>query len=188
MSLEDIAFAMIRPSLADFPRYALPPGYHFRAYQPGDDRIWTEIQMAAEPFIKFDDTMFSREFGDRLAALADRMFFIETDAGRAVGSITAWWDDDWRNSGDWGRIHWVVIHPDFQRLGLTKPMMTQAMDRLAQSHQRATLGTSSGRPWAVKVYLDFGFTPDPTQLDDPKIYGAWQQVQAVIQHPVLAAL
>lgn len=188
MSLEDISFAMIRPTLADFPRYTLPLGYHFRTYQPGDERAWTEIQLAAEPFIKFDDTMFSREFGDRLDALADRMFFIENDAGRVVGSITAWWDDDWRNSGDWGRIHWVVIHPDFQRLGLTKPMMTQAMDRLAQSHQRATLGTSSGRPWAVKVYLDFGFTPDPTQLDDPKIYGAWQQVQAVIQHPVLAAL
>ena len=188
MPSEDIAFTMICPSLENFPRYALPSGYHFRAYQPGDERIWTEIQVAAEPFIKFDDAMFSKEFGDRLAALPDRMFFVETDTGRAVGSITAWWDTDWRSSGDWGRIHWVVVHPAYQRRGLTKPMMTHAMQRLAQSHQRATLGTSSGRPWAVKVYLDFGFIPNPAELDDSNITRAWQQVQTVIQHPVLAEL
>ena len=67
-------------------------------------------------------------------------------------------------------------------------MMTHAMQILAQHHMRATLGTSSGRPWAVKVYLDFGFTPDVTELTNPKIQAAWQKVQAVIQHPQLAAL
>jgi GNAT superfamily N-acetyltransferase len=166
----------------------LPAGYRFRTYQPGDERTWTEIQAAAEPFINIDDTLFRREFGEQLAALPDRMFFIETAEGHAVGSITAWWDSNWRDSGDWGRIHWVVIHPDYQRRGLAKPMMTQATRRRAQSHQRATLGTSSGRPWAVKVYLDFGFVPEPSELTNPAIDAAWQQVQTVIQHPVLAAV
>ena len=185
MLLEDIAFNMNRLTMTDFPIYTLPAGYQFRAYRPGDERIWTEIQVDSEPFIKFDDTMFERQFGTQLDALPDRMYFVETDAGRAIASITAWWDANWRDTGDWGRIHWVVVHPDYQRRGLTKPMMTHAMRRLAQSHARATLGTSSGRPWAVKVYLDFGFMPDPAELSDPKIYQAWQDVQTIIQHPVL---
>ena len=185
---QDTSFNMVCPSLENFPEYTLPAGYRFRNYRPGDDQTWTEVQAAAEPFITIDDAMFDREFGDQLDALPDRMFFIETDEGRPVGSITAWWDPNWRGTGDWGRIHWVVIHPDFQRRGLTKPMMTHAMHRLAQSHQRATLGTSSGRPWAVKVYLDYGFTPDPSELSNPKIYAAWQQVQSIIHHPVLDAI
>jgi len=188
MLMEDVAFNMNRPTMADFPIYALPAGYQFRTYQPGDDRTWTAIHLASEPFIKFDDSMFERQFGTQLDALPDRMYFVETDAGRAIASITAWWDANWRDTGDWGRIHWVVVHPDYQRRGLTKPMMTHAMRRLAQSHTRATLGTSSGRPWAVKVYLDFGFAPDPAELADPKIYQAWQAVQAVIQHPSLQPL
>ncbi len=185
MPAQDIAFNMNRANMVGFPQHSLPTGYHFRPCQPGDERTWTAIQLAAEPFIKFDDAMFDRQFGDHLDALPDRMFFVETEAGRAVASITAWWDANWRASGEWGRIHWVVVHPAYQRRGLTKPMMTHAMHRLAQSHTRATLGTSSGRPWAVKVYLDFGFTPDAGELADPAIYQAWQAVQAVIHHPVL---
>lgn len=185
---QDIAFNMVRARLDNFPVYTLPAGYHFRTYQPGDDHIWTEIQLAAEPFIKFDDTMFDRQFGDQRAALPDRMFFVETEEGRAVGSITAWWDANWRNTGDWGRIHWVVIHPDYQRRGLAKPMMTHAMRRLAQSHTRATLGTSSGRPWAVKVYLDFNFIPDPAERSNPQIREAWRMVQTIIHHPQLDML
>jgi GNAT superfamily N-acetyltransferase len=188
MHIEDVSFNMICTTMEHFPVHPLPAGYRFRPYRTGDDRTWTDIQVAAEPFIKFDDAMFAKQFGDQLDALTDRMFFVETDTGSAVGSITAWWDPNWRDTGEWGRIHWVVIHPKYQRLGLAKPMMTYAMRRLAQSHTRATLGTSSGRHWAVKVYLDFGFTPDPTELSEPKILEAWRNVQTVIQHPQLAAL
>ncbi len=188
MTIEDRAFNMIRTTMDDFPVHNLPAGYRFRPYQIGDERTWTDIQIAAEPFIEFNDENFAKEFGDRLETLPNRMFFLETEANRAIGSITAWWDTNWRDTGDWGRIHWVVMHPDYQRLGLTKPMMTHAMRILAKHHTRATLGTSSGRPWAVKVYLDFGFTPDLSELSNPKILAAWQKVQAVIQHPQLAAL
>ncbi|MCX6043517.1 MAG: GNAT family N-acetyltransferase [Chloroflexi bacterium] len=188
MTIEDVSFNMVRETMANFPIHQLPAGYHFRPYQTGDDRTWTDIQIAAEPFIKFDDAMFMKEFGTQLAALPARMFFVATDAGRAVGSITAWWDANWRGTGDWGRIHWVVVHPEYQRRGLTKPMMTHAMQILAQHHTRATLGTSSGRLWAVKVYLDFGFTPDLTELTNPKIVAAWRNLQTVIQHPQLTAI
>ena len=66
--------------------------------------------------------------------------------------------------------------------------MTIAMDRLAESHPSSMLDTSSGRPWAVKVYLDFGFRPEPTDLADPVRLQAWHNVQRVIAHPALEAL
>jgi hypothetical protein len=67
-------------------------------------------------------------------------------------------------------------------------MMTVAMARLAQNHASAMLDTSSGRPWAVKVYLDFGFGPEAEDLVDPIRLSAWHDVQGVIGHPALASL
>jgi hypothetical protein len=37
----------------------------------------------------------------------------------------------------------------------------------------------------VKVYLDFGFLPDPTQLVEAETLQAWRDVQSVIEHPAL---
>jgi hypothetical protein len=65
-------------------------------------------------------------------------------------------------------------------------MMTHAMNRLAQSHPNAMLGTSTGRIWAIKVYLDFGFYPDPRELEaKPEVIEGWTQVQAQLNHPLL---
>ena len=50
------------------------------------------------------------------------------------------------------------------------------------------LDTSSGRPWAVKVYLDVGFRPEASDFADPTRLAAWHDVQRVIEHPALAAL
>ena len=113
------------------------------------------------------------------------MWFVETDEGTPVGSISAWWESGPDVPNDRGRIHWVVVHPEHQRRGLSKPMMTLAMNYMAEHHPGAVLGTSSGRPWAVKVYLDFGFLPDPTQLVEPETLQAWRDVQSVIEHPEL---
>jgi GNAT superfamily N-acetyltransferase len=77
------------------------------------------------------------------------------------------------------------VHPDHQRRGISKAMMTSAMHRLAQSHAGAILGTSSGRPWAVKVYLDFGFHPLAAQLQEPEVLAGWRYVQSVLHHPAI---
>jgi hypothetical protein len=66
-------------------------------------------------------------------------------------------------------------------------MMTHAMTRLAASHPTAMLGTSTGRTWALKVYLDFGFYPDPDELEaKPEVRDAWQALQTRLNHPLLA--
>jgi ribosomal protein S18 acetylase RimI-like enzyme len=182
----NVSFNMTREGMADFPIYTLPPGYRFRAYRPGDADHWTALHLAAEPYIPVTPELFVRQFGDDLDALPDRMFFVETNRGEVAGSITAWWERQRHNPDERGRIHWVVVHPAHQRRGLAKPMMTHAMRRLAQSHSQAMLGTSSARIWALKVYLDFGFHPDPAQLGDERIHQAWRHVQSVLHHPLLA--
>ena len=95
-------------------------------------------------------------------------------------------------------VPWTTVDPDARltsyRLhplssltarGLSKAMMARAMTRLAQSHSGAVLGTSSGRLGAVKVYLDFGFRPEPGELDKPEIVQAWRDVRSVIGHAAL---
>ncbi|MCC6453825.1 MAG: GNAT family N-acetyltransferase [Caldilineaceae bacterium] len=183
----DVSVHMIRDDVADFPLYELPAGYRFRMYREGDDVTWTALQMAAEPIIKVTPQLFTREYGNDLDALPDRMFFVETDAGEPAASISAWWEHDRHNLLERGRIHWVVVHPAHQRRGITKPMMTRAMQRLAASHPRAMLGTSSERTWALKVYLDFGFYPDPAEMEaKPEVAAAWRGVQERLNHPLLA--
>lgn len=131
--------------------------------------------------MRIDDGLFDREFKHHLSVMEDRSFYLTTDTGEEIGTITAWW----HNIGEevWGQIHWVVIHPDYQGSGLSKPMMTVAMERLKQSHERCFLGTSTGRLAAIKVYLDFGFMPDLSHENSKE---AWTEVASVLEHPLLA--
>jgi GNAT superfamily N-acetyltransferase len=185
--VKNVSVHMIRDDVANFPIYELPTGYRFRMYRDGDDVTWTELHIAAEPYIQVTPALFVREYDADRDALPDRMFFVETAAGEPAASISAWWEHDRHNPMERGRIHWVVVHPDHQRRGITKPMMTRAMQRLAESHPSAMLGTSTGRIWALKVYLDFGFYPDPAELESkPEVADAWRQVQDQLNHPLLA--
>ena len=185
VTYEDRFFNMVRDGFDGVPEFALPAGYRFRPFRDGDAAVWTALQRAAEPFFDIADGLFEEQYGPRRAALPERMWFLDTDGGESVASISAWWENEPPTPQDRGRIHWVVVHPEHQGRGLSKAMMTRAMTRLAQSHSGAVLGTSSGRLGAVKVYLDFGFLPDPTQLVEAETLQAWRDVQSVIEHPEL---
>jgi len=178
---------MMRDDLNDFPTYKLPAGYRFRMFRDGDDKTWTDLHLSAEPFIRVTPELFVREYDAHRAVLPDRMFFVETEDGEAAGSISAWWAPDRYDQTERGLIHWVIVHANHQRRGIAKPMMTRAMQRLAASYTNAMLGTSSERIWAIKVYLDFGFYPDPTEMETkPEVAAAWRRVQGQLNHPVLA--
>jgi GNAT superfamily N-acetyltransferase len=186
-AVKNVSVHMIRDNMLDFPVYQLPAGYRFRTFREGDDATWTGLHISAEPYIHVTPELFVREFGANLDALPDRMFFVETEQGEPAGSITAWWARDRYDGSERGLIHWVVVHKNHQRRGITKPMMTHAMNRLAQSHPNAMLGTSTGRIWAIKVYLDFGFYPDPREIEaKSEVIEGWQQLQTQLNHPLLA--
>lgn len=183
--MENYSVRMIREDMENIPEFSIPEGFAIRNYRPGEGYIWTRIQRAAEPYINIDDGLFMRAFKRDLLVMEDRSFFLTTDAGEEIGTITAWWQPD-MDGKNWGQIHWVAIHPDYQGRGLSKPMMSVAMTRLKQSHERCFLDTSTGRLPAVKVYLDFGFIPDLSRENNSR--EVWAEVASVLEHPLLTQL
>ena len=155
--MKNYGVTMIREHMEDIPEAPFPKGFSVRNYHPGEGCIWTRIQRAAEPFIEVDDMLFQREFGGHLKEMEDRTFFVIMDKGEEIGTITAWWNPDWRGK-QWGVIHWVAIHPDYQGRGLSKPAMTVAMKRLKELYDRCMLNTSTGRIVAIKWGIQHRFT------------------------------
>lgn len=184
--LPDVDVYMIRPTLDGLPVWPLPAGYTVRAYRAGDIETWVNLHRDAEPHFEVSSEHFMVSFGARLAALPDRMFFVQNADGEDVGTVTAWWQDDWQGRGAWGQIHWVVVARAHQRRGLAKPMTMLALRRIAQDHSRAMLSTNLRRLWALKSYLDCGFMPDPVQRTQPAVMDGWQAVQQTLHHPLLA--
>jgi ribosomal protein S18 acetylase RimI-like enzyme len=76
-----------------------------------------------------------------------------------------------------GMIHWVAIEPAYQGRGLAKPLLATALQRLAQDHQRAFLGTQTTSYRAVGLYLKYGFVPVITTDSDRR---AWAIVEALL--------
>ena len=185
VSVPGLDVSMECDDLVNFPRCTFPPGYAIRPYQPGDEGAWQHLHRIGDPLstADFNDAFFVDQFGSDLELLRSRMFYVVAANGEIAGSISAWFTDEQPQRG---MIHWVIVHPGHRRRGLTKPMMTQAMERLAQSHQRAMLGTSLARPWAVKVYLDFGFLPAAAEWNDPLQVQGWASLQKRLNHPRLA--
>jgi GNAT superfamily N-acetyltransferase len=178
--MKNYSVRMIRENMENIPQFPVPEGFAIRNYRRNEGHIWTRIVKAAEPYIDIDDGLFDREFGHHLSVMTDRSFYLTTDTGEEIGTTTAWWQDV--DGEVWGQIHWVAVHPDYQGQGLSKPLMSVAMARLKQAHERCFLGTSTGRIPAVKVYLDFGFIPD---LSHENAQEAWTEVASVLEHPLL---
>lgn len=175
---------MVRPHLDDIPQVEFPPGFSIRPMKPDETALWTDIQRDAEPHFTPGDELFYQEFGSDLPATTWRCFFIVNDRGVAVATISAWYTRDFKGQ-DYGRIHWVATRPACRRRGLAKAGMSYALNRLAEWHERAWLGTSTARIPAIKMYLDFGFLPD---LEPPGAANAWRQVRQTLKHPVLDQL
>ena len=149
--MENIGVDMSREHMNDIPQYLFPQGFSIRNYRRGEGYIWTRIAQATETFFHIDDKRFNQHFQQDSKVLNDRIFFVITDEGEEIGTITAW--SLTHEGKEWGQIDWVFIHPDYQGRGLCKPMMTAAMERIKRSHDCCRVGTSTGRIVAIKVYL-----------------------------------
>lgn len=183
--MEYIPIVMVREHLRDVPQHSPPAGYRMRLYRPGDRQTWLRIWQASEPFESITDQTFDSNFGRDAPAMAARCHFLVGPDGGDVGTITAWYDRNYR-SRRWGRIHWVAILPQHRGRGLSRCMMTAALSRLRTlGHRRALLTTQTPRIAAIRTYLRFGFVPDMTAKDAQR---AWKLVRERISDPALADL
>ncbi|AKG73515.1 GNAT family N-acetyltransferase [Salinicoccus halodurans] len=164
--MKRIKLQMVRDDLNDIPGYELPEGYRFRMFEAGDEKIWADIETRVDEFETETKALerFRREFGPYIDEMGHRCLFIENPEGEAIGTTTAWYGDLEGDGNIRGRIHWVGIVPEYQGRGLSKPLLSQVMNILAEFHESAYL-TSQTTSWqAVNMYLNFGFRP--VRLDD----------------------
>ena len=184
MSNENISVSMTRATLDNLPRFAVPTPYTVRWYQPGDERDWVDIHIAADAYHTFTMATFEQEFGADRALLSTRQAYLCNEAGKPIGTTSAWFYTDEENE-PYGLVHWVAIHPKAQGKGLAKPLLALACERLrALGHTRGYLNTSTGRIPAISLYLQFGFVPK-MRRDQEKSLRAWRQVSAQVTHPAI---
>ena len=182
--IEFVEVAMCIDSLSDLPDFALPEGFSFRRFREGDDQTWAAIESAAGGFpdARKARDHFASEFSGKEDELGQRCFFLLGPASQPVGMTMAWYDADFLG-GLWGRLHWVAIVPDWQGMGLAKPLVSRAMEELSTHYDRAYLITQTTSYVAVKVYLDFGFRPCIT--DEFQRRG-WTLLADILKRPALA--
>ena len=175
---------MTRPHLRDIPVVPFPDGYSVRSLHRNEGGLWEDIWRDAEEFFKIENGLFEREFGDDPAALERRCYIITAPDGVAAATISSWYSRD-IDGLDYGRIHWVATRKTYQGRGIMRAGLSYALRQMAQWHERAILGTSTGRVAAIKLYLDYGFLPD---LTPPGAREAWVALQQKLHHPALAGL
>ena len=175
---ENIPLKMIRETLENIPQFELPKQISLRWFQPGDEKIWREIQTAADKYNDITPSLFSDQFGSGAELLAQRQCYLLDAAGKPIGSSTAWFDGDFER-GKVGRVHWLAVLPQHQCKGLGKALMTITCNRLRElGHGRTYLSTSSARLAAINLYLRFGFTPMIRGPEDKRV---WQELQPFLK-------
>ena len=176
---------MIRPDMKNIPQVPFPEGFGIRTMKRDEPWLWTDIHRDAEPHGgNIRDDLFASQFGTDPGDIETRCLFITDPDGEAVGTISAWYDPDFRGEM-YGRIHWVAVRHAYQRRGLAKAALSYAMSQLAEWHDKCYLDTGSGRLVAIRMYLGFGFVP---YMEVPNAHEGWSAVRANLDHPVLEKL
>lgn len=170
--MNDAPVTMQRDSLESIPQFALPANYSARWFHPGDDLIWRHIQSVSDQLNDITAGLFHEQFGSDIDALRQRQCYLLDGCGTAIGTASAWFDDDYEGVR-YGRLHWVAIVPQMQGRGLAKPLLTIVCNRLKElGHRRAYLNTSSSRIPAIGLYLQFGFTPVVSSVNEADLWRA----------------
>lgn len=179
---------LLESDLDHIPAFSLPDGFHFVFYQPGDREAWIEIERSAKELASYEQgvEVWNKYFGNYEDLLEKRMVFIENQDGLKVATATAFFDITGRDQSGSGWLHWVAVRREFQRRGLSKPLVSYVlgvMRELGYTHGKIPTQTTS---WvACKVYLDLGFRPIPKNAVNSR--DGWRIVKALTNHPALEA-
>ena len=179
-----ISVTMIRSNMDELPACPLPEGYRVRNFESGDEHNWANIEAAAGEF-NGDKQMalqrFQREFMPHPRELERRCLFLVGAGGRAIGTATAWYNDDFKG-GSYGRLHFVAIHPEYQGRGLGKALVGAACRKMAGWHTKAYLTSQTTSYIAINIYLGYAF--EPCLVGDQCREG-WGLLAKKLRHPCL---
>jgi ribosomal protein S18 acetylase RimI-like enzyme len=157
--------------------------YQYSHYEKGDQIEWSRLQATTGSFASESEALeyFQNQFGLFTTDLEQRCLFLKTNQQQFIGSAIAWYGD---GSFDerYGRLHWVVIHPDFRGQGLGRQLIIFTLQQLRQRYSKAYLTTQTTSFQAIKIYLDLGFRPSISTSADET---AWKFLKDFLKHPAL---
>lgn len=149
-----IDVAMQRETLTAEPVSFAPP-YSLRGYVPGDVATWLALHEATGVYPPLDVAFYRRQFP---SPVDGRQFFV-LYGDEPVATGTAWHGEPSRTA-DWGRLHWIAVHPQHQRRGLGLMLCRHLLAVLRDVGCRgAYLTTGSENQAAIALYEELGFIP-----------------------------
>ncbi len=172
------------PSASAGPGQFARQGFSYISYRSDVDVMeWAQLQTTTDSFntVRKARNHFETEFRGEEKLLAERCFFLKSDQGRYVGSAMAWYGGS-PFDASYGRLHWVVIHPDYRGLGLGKALIGFTLYQLSRSYSKAYLTTQTTSLRAIYIYLELGFRP---WVNSSRHERAWRLIQDQIRHPSL---
>lgn len=137
----------------------LPEGYAIRAYQPGDEQAWADMECAIGDFTSREEalTLFSERYlAD--ASQTERILFAVSPDGQIVGSAIADHRVDHVRT-----LNWVVVDEPHQRKGLGRALCQTAL-RLLRREDNSLPVYLHTQPWswkAILLYISLGFKLQP---------------------------
>lgn len=170
---------MLRPTLEGLPPVApvlaaLPPGYGFRTYRPGDEAGWAELMNTGSMGIwTVERTIAELTNRPRPQFEPEGLFLITAEQPeRIVGSACAWLRDPVEREA--GILHMVCVLPEHRGKRLSYAVCLAVLHRFRErGFRRVSLSTNDWRLGAVKVYLELGFQP---LYQHPMHPQQWQEV------------
>lgn len=175
-----------RDDLKNIPQFDLPEGYRFVFYKPGDRDTWINIEKSAKEFSSYEQGLqsWNRYYAGREELLANRMVFIETDQGEKVATATAYFDIYGNDKTGAGWLHWVSVRREYQGRGLAKPLIAFTLGLMpGLGYDHAMLSSQTNTWLACRIYLDFGFRPEPHNAAENVL--GWKILKSLTGHPAL---
>ncbi len=139
---------------------ALPDGYAYTFYAPGDAKCWCEIETSVDEFDSVPQAgeYFRRVFASQPGELSRRMVFVQNPSGDLVANASAWWGDD-PDAGRIAMLHWVAVRPGEQGRGLGRAVTAKALSLFPSLGPEGDiwLTTQTWSHAAIDLYLSLGF-------------------------------
>lgn len=177
---------LLERNLDALPQYPLPKDYTFSFYNTGDRDAWIAIEKSAKEFASDTQGLkaWSKYFGNNEVSLAKRMIFIENADGEKVATASAYYNIEGRDQSGDGWLHWVAVRREYQGKGLSKPLISHALEIMSGlGYTHAKIPTQTTTWLACKIYLDLGFTPVSKNAIDSK--DGWKIIKTLTNHAAL---
>lgn len=182
-TLEYHELLMVCDDLNNFEQYVLPYGYRFEFWESDEDlNAWVEIHIRSGEFTSKEraKNIFYEFYGDFIKELNKRcVFIIDEQSGDKVATATISPADEY---GYKCVVDWLAIKKSHQGKKLGKPLISKIVNIAKDLGYKNLLLHTQTHTWlAAKLYLDMGFYPFRTDIDNR----GWQILKTITNHKKL---